>query len=146
MGSTFTRRQFVLRGYGAGRVARADRMQPEAQSQKQDGASRAQGRCRADIIVIGRVWPAPAYSISAAQNSAGVLVVDQEAFSPRPPSPHLEGQASITQVPENKDEWCFQSETPDTMDQSSSAATRNLTEIGRVDAPYPDYYMPACSA
>ena len=48
------------------------------------------------------------------------------------------GNVSIAQVPENKDEWCFEPETPDTMDQFVSRY-RNLTEIGKVDAPYPDY-------
>ena len=137
MGSTFTRRQFVMGAMVLGGSLALTGCSPKPESKKQDGASGATEPVQADIIVIGSGLAGSACSISAAQNGASVLLVDKAPFLT---STFLtsKGNVSIAQVPENKDEWCFESETPDTMDQFVSRY-RNLTEIGKVDAPYPDY-------
>ena len=137
MGSTFTRRQFVMGAMVLGGSLALTGCSPKPESKKQDGASGATEPVQADIIVIGSGLAGSACSISAAQSGASVLLVDKAPFLT---STFLtsKGNVSIAQVPENKDEWCFESETPDTMDQFVSRY-RNLTEIGKVDAPYPDY-------
>lgn len=137
MGSTFTRRQFVMGAMVLGGSLALTGCSPKPESKKQDGASGATESVQADIIVIGSGLAGSACSISAAQNGASVLLVDKAPFLT---STFLtsKGNVSIAQVPENKDEWCFEPETPDTMDQFVSRY-RNLTEIGKVDAPYPDY-------
>ena len=131
MGSTFTRRQFVMGAMVLGGSLALTGCSPKPESKKQDGASGATEPVQADIIVIGSGLAGSACSISAAQNGASVLLVDKAPFLT---STFLtsKGNVSIAQVPENKDEWRFESETPDTMDQFVSRY-RNLTEIGKVD-------------
>ena len=118
-------------------------MQPEARVQEAGRASGATEPVQADIIVIGSGLAGSACSISAAQNGASVLLVDKAPFLT---STFLtsKGNVSIAQVPENKDEWCFESETPDTMDQFVSRY-RNLTEDRQGGRAVPPT-IAACSA
>ncbi|WP_101721149.1 FAD-dependent oxidoreductase [Eggerthella timonensis] len=139
MGSMFTRRQFVVGAMVLGGSLALTGCSPQPESKKQDGASGAAASeaTEADIVVIGSGLAGAACSISAAQNGARVILVDKAPFLT---STFLtsKGNVSIAQVPENQADWRYDSEAPDTMDQFV-ARYRDLTEIGKVDAPYPDY-------
>ena len=89
MGSTFTRRQFVMGAMVLGGSLALTGCSPKPESKKQDGASGATEPVQADIIVIGSGLAGSACSISAAQNGASVLLVDKVSHVHLP---HLEGQ------------------------------------------------------
>lgn len=136
MGSMFTRRQFIAGAMVLGGTFALGGCSPQPEAKKQDAAAQGES-AQADIIVIGSGLAGLACSASAAQNGASVILVDKAPFLT---STFLtsKGNVSIAQVAENKDAWLYQSETPDTMDAFTSRY-QALTEIGKVDAPYPDY-------
>ena len=139
MGSMFTRRQFVAGAMVLGGSLALTGCSPQPESKKQDAASGADPTeaTQVDIVVIGSGLAGSACSISAAQNGARVILVDKAPFLT---STFLtsKGNVSIAQVPENQADWRYDSDAPDTMDQFV-ARYQELTEIGKVDAPYPDY-------
>lgn len=140
MGSMFTRRQFVVGAMVLGGSLALTGCSPQSEPKKENGAATAAGSAEAaeaDIIVIGSGLAGSACSISAAQNGARVILVDKAPFLT---STFLtsKGNVSIAQVAENRADWRYDSDAPDTMDQFV-ARYRDLTEIGKVDAPYPDY-------
>lgn len=129
MRDILTRRQFVV-----GALALGSSLTLTACAPKQKSFERP---IQADVLVIGSGLAGMACSLSAAQGGADVVLIDKAPFLS---STFLtsKGNVSIAQVPENEADWCFASETPDTMDDFS-ARYRKLTEIGKVEAPYPDY-------
>lgn len=137
MGSTFTRRQFVAGLAVLGGSLALTGCSPQSASTKQVDATAAAEASEADVIVIGSGLAGSACSISAAQNGAHVVLVDKAPFLT---STFLtsKGNVSIAQVAENQADWRYESDTPDTLD-AFTGRYRELTEIGKVDAPYPDY-------
>lgn len=136
MGSTFTRRQFFTGALMLGGSLALTGCSPRSEDATQVGAAHATENA-ADIIVIGSGLAGSSCAISAAQNGANVLLIDKAPFLS---STFLtsKGNVSIAQVAENRADWRYDSDAPDTMDDFS-ARYRSLTEIGKVDAPYPDY-------
>lgn len=137
MGSMFTRRQFVAGAMVLGGSLALGGCSPKPEAQKQTTAASEDEAASADIVVIGSGLAGSACAISAAQNGASVILVDKAPFLT---STFLtsKGNVSIAQVAENKDAWRYDSDVPDTMDDFTSRY-QALTEIGKVDAPYPDY-------
>lgn len=91
----------------------------------------------ADIIVIGSGLAGSACSRAAALGGAKVLLVDK---APMFMSTFLtsKGNVSIAQIPENKNEWVYESDSEDTL-EDFTARYKAATEVGKIDAPYPDY-------
>jgi succinate dehydrogenase/fumarate reductase flavoprotein subunit len=137
MGSIYSRRQFVIGAMVLGGSLALTGCAPQPESKKADGAPTQGEATQADIVVIGSGLAGLACSASAAQQGAKVILVDKAPFLT---STFLtsKGNVSIAQVAENQADWRYDSETPDTMD-AFTGRYRELTEIGKVDAPYPDY-------
>ncbi|NPD30505.1 FAD-dependent oxidoreductase [Eggerthellaceae bacterium zg-1084] len=112
------------RGAKAGRV---DSSEPHADTE-------------ADVIVVGSGLAGVSCAAAAAQRGAKVMLIDKAPFLM---SSFLtsKGNVSIAQVPENKAYWRFEPEAPATSDTMDAFIDRYraLTEIGRVEVPYPDY-------
>ena len=136
MGRNFTRRQIVA---GAavlgGTLALAGCAQPQQKKQGDTGADKES--VSADLIVVGSGLAGLACSTAAAEKGARVVMVDKAPFLT---STFLasKGNVSLAQVPENKEFWQYEPESPDTMDEFEKRY-RAQTELGKVNVPYPDY-------
>ena len=139
MGSMFSRRQFVMGAMALGGAMALSGCSPRSEAATQTARAHATEGATddADIIVIGSGLAGSSCAISAAQNGANVLLVDKAPFIA---STFLtsKGNVSIAQVAENEADWRYEPETPETMDDFA-ARYCTLTEIGKVDSPYPDY-------
>lgn len=134
MGNTFTRRQFMVGAMVLGGSLALTGCAPSSEKKATEATPEA---TQADIIVIGSGLAGMACSCSAAQNGAKVLLIDKAPFLT---STFLtsKGNVSIAQVTENKDQWQFEPDAPETMDDFTKRYQK-LTEVGKVNAPYPDY-------
>lgn len=132
-----TRRSFIIGAatLGGAMVLGGCSSAPTADNATQDGQQTADAN--ADVIVVGSGLAGSSCAISAAQAGASVVLIDKAPFLA---STFLtsKGNVSIAQVPENEDFWQFASDEPDTM-EAFIARYQTMTEIGKTDAPWPDY-------
>lgn len=137
----FSRRQFVagvavLGGTLALTACGANPSPKDESAAGGDGNSGSEAK-ETDIVVIGSGLAGSACARAAALGGAKVTLVDKAPFYMSTFLTSL-GNVSIAQVPENKDYWLFEDGEPDTM-EAFTERYKAATEIGKVDAPYPDY-------
>lgn len=135
----FSRRQFVagvavLGGTLALTACGANPKTENPTSGSNDAGAEAK---ETDIVIIGSGLAGSACARAAALGGAKVTLVDKAPFYMSTFLTSL-GNVSIAQVPENKEYWQFEDGEPDTM-EAFTERYKAATEIGKVDAPYPDY-------
>lgn len=135
----FSRRQFVagvaVLGGTLALTACGANPKPESTTGG-EGGSGAEAK-ETDIIVIGSGLAGSACARAAALGGAKVTLVDKAPFYMSTFLTSL-GNVSIAQVPENKEFWLFEDGEADTM-EAFTERYKAATEIGKVNAPYPDY-------
>lgn len=139
-GKTFSRRQFVA-GFavlGGTLALSACGVNPAAEKNA-GGASSDSGSAakETDIVIVGSGLAGSACARAAALGGASVVLVDKAPFYMSTFLTSL-GNVSIAQIPENKEYWLFDSAEPDTL-EAFTGRYKAMTEIGKIDAPYPDY-------
>lgn len=139
-GKLFSRRQFVagvaVLGGSLALTACGANPKPESTADGSGGDAGTEAK-QADIVIVGSGLAGSACARAAALGGANVILVDKAPFYMSTFLTSL-GNVSIAQIPENKDFWIFEDGEPDTMD-SFTERYKNMTEIGKIDAPYPDY-------
>ncbi len=130
-----SRRKFCIGAAILGGSAALAGCSPSSQGQNEgSGATEA---LNTDVVVVGAGIAGMSCARAAAEGGASVILVDKSptvglTFSTS------RGNVSICQIEENEEYWQFVNDDMDTMD-AFLERYKNTTEIGAVDAPYPDY-------
>lgn len=135
----FSRRQFVagVAVLGGTLALTACGANPKTENPTSGSSDAGAEAKETDIVIIGSGLAGSACARAAALGGAKVTLVDKAPFYMSTFLTSL-GNVSIAQVPENKEYWQFEDGEPDTM-EAFTERYKAATEIGKVDAPYPDY-------
>jgi succinate dehydrogenase/fumarate reductase flavoprotein subunit len=130
-----SRREFVTGVTVLGGVLVLGGCTPQ-ESQNSSEGSGSEGSAKSlsfDVVVLGARHAGLGAAGAAVCGGLKVALVDKGPF---PTS--LGPNQAFAQLPENEESWMFESDIPDTK-EDFQARWKAATEVGKCDAPYPDY-------